>query len=77
MKPLQTQIRYGMCKQIVFILTFVLKMVQDLQARLDAHMAKIDELCAMTTSILSAKDAEMADMNSKLETLLKRSASVN
>jgi hypothetical protein len=52
-------------------------MAQDLHARLDAHMAKFDELCAKTTSALAAKDAAIAEMSSKLQLLLDRSASVS
>ena len=59
-----------------FLISMLFKMPQDLRARLDAHMAKVDEWCAKTTSVLAAKDAAMAEMNFKLQSLLERSVSM-
>jgi uncharacterized coiled-coil protein SlyX len=49
-------------------------MAQDLHARLDTHMAKFDDLFAKTTSALAAQDAAIAEMSSKLQMLIERSA---
>ena len=50
---------------------------QDLHARLDAHKAAVDELCARTTAALAARDATISEMSRTLQLLLERSANAN
>jgi len=43
--------------------------MQDLYSRLDAHTARVEELCAKMTSALAAKDATIEEMSRMLQSL--------